>query len=236
MANSVDPGRATVYRRAGTLLLAMLAFGFVGAILAGTSARANPGTLSQTAPTHCTPPTNPYNTSTTVATCGTTTTVGQATITLSASYRSGHLKWRECAGQPASGSAVELWLGRQGGGSAQPVDSSQIGSSGCTPDSNLAICLASDSYTATGVVQGYGQASQSFTVQKSGCQNPTTLTASAGQTGSGAGHDGSVSAGTHRGFLAFTGANVAVMAIGALALLALGYALVKLSRQRRHSA
>jgi hypothetical protein len=231
VANWADPvKRATSARRAATLLVGLLTLGFVGIVLAGPSARANPGSLNQTAPTHCTPPTNPYNTSTTVATCGTTTTVSPATVTLTVTYQSGHVKWQACVNRSAAGSSVQLYIGQQGSGSAQPVDSSTINGSGCTPQGNVALCLAQGSYTATAVDQPYGQASRSFEVQNSGCRNPTTLAGSAGQVGSGS------ASGNHSGSLAFTGADIALMAIGAAVLLAFGYTLVKLSNRRRHVA
>ena len=230
MSNTGEPGmRARVRGRLGTLGLVALAAAFVAAIFAGSVAHAAPNLSQQAAGSGCTPPTNPYGSATTIADCNTTTTAAQATLTLSVSYQSGHLTWKVCVEASAVGSSVQIYL------NGQQVDSSQVAASGCTPTNNLAICLASGTYTATAVDQPYGETSQSFTVQESGCSNPTSLTASAGQSGSGAGNSGSgaASGGAHQGALAFTGADIALLVIGAAALMTIGYGIVRTTRRRR---
>jgi len=233
MANSVGPlGRATVSRRVGTLGLLMLVAGFVAAILAGPSAHASTSTPRQAAPNrHCTPPTNPYNTSTTLAECGTTTTVPQSTVTLSVSYQSTVLTWHACVSSTASvqGSQVQLYV------DGTLVDSASVGANGCTPSKSLSLCLKAGRHTATAVDQPYGQASVSFEARNSQCTSPNARTASAGQTGGGRNGDAASGAG-HAGFLAFTGADIVLMAAGAAALIAVGYAVVRRSRPRGHSA
>ena len=131
-------------------------------------------------------------------------------------------------GASAAGSTVQLYL------NGQQLGSSQVASSGCTPTNNLAICLASGTYTATAVDQPYGEASQSFTVQDSGCPNPTSLTASAGQSGSGSNSGSSATPGgaARQGALAFTGVDIALLVTGAAGLMIIGYGIVRMTRRR----
>ena len=232
MDNSAgDLWRAARWRRLGMLGPLLLIVGFVIAVIGGSPARANPATLGQATPSQCTPPTNPYHPSTTVASCETTTSTPEATVTLSISYQSGHVKWRSCVGAVAAGDTVQLFI------NGDQVDSSQVSGSGCTPDNNLSLCLAPGTYNATAVDQKYGQATRSFTVSESGCNNPTTLSASAGNSGGGSSESGSNAAAANgqHGFLAFTGANIALLVLGAGIVIAVGYALLRTSRRGRRT-
>lgn len=169
-------------------------------------------------------PTDPY-TSSTVSKCrghNTTTTNPAATITLTISYKNGTITWQAC-GYPtaAQGSTVQLYLDGQpiteSGGSA-PVQAS-----GCA-GASLSLCLVSGSYTAV-AVNPFGQAANTMTVSKSGCAHPITLASNSGaQTKS-----------KSSGALAFTGSNVLLLLLAALLLIALGYAIVRINRQRRHA-
>jgi hypothetical protein len=195
--------------------------GFVLSLLVGPSAHASTGLTNRFAADRCTPPTNPYGSSTTIAECGTTTTVAQATITLTISYKSGVVDWRACVSERAEGSTVQLYIN----GSLE--DSSQITSDRCTPKKDLALCLRPGSYNATAVDQPYGQGSAVLRVDESGCSNPAVLAATAAVNGSGGTATG------HSGGLAFTGADIALMVIAAAALITIGIVIVKMTRQRQ---
>jgi hypothetical protein len=209
-------------RRVGLALMAAVLLGFVAAVLAGSPARANPGVGVPASPTSC--PNQGYNTSTTIANCRPTTTTGSQSLTLTVSYKNGQLKWQACAGSGAQGSTVQLYVD----GSA--VDSRTIGGNGCTSNGNTTICLSSGQHQATATDAQYSLvAQQQFTVQNSGCNNPAVAAASAAESrGSTTGSTGSRS-----GSLAFTGANIALMVIGAIILIALGYGTLRIARQRR---
>ena len=225
MGNSVKPRRRRGGLRAGaTFGLALLLVGFVGALLAGPSAHASSAVANQFAlADKCTPPTNPYGSSTTIADCNSSTTVAEADVTLAIKYDSGQVEWSACVSRSASGSTVSLYIN----GSLE--DSSQVGSKGCTPSKTFALCLKAGDYNATAVDQPYGSASQVLRVRDSGCANPTVLSATAGLNGSGSGTTG------HRGGLAFTGANIALLIIAAAALMTLGTVIVKMARQRQNA-
>ncbi|HEX4863158.1 MAG TPA: hypothetical protein VFV02_03745, partial [Acidimicrobiales bacterium] len=224
MGNSVEPlKRRGRLRGVATVGLALLLVGFVAQLLAGPSAHASPGAADQfaLADKKCTPPTNPYGSSTTIADCGTTTTVGEANVTLSISYNSGRIRWRACVSQSATGSTVQLYI------NGSPEDSSQVVGNGCTPNNNFALCLRAGRYNATAVDEPYGQASQVLEVRDSGCANPTVLSATSGLNGTGNG------TARRAGGLAFTGADIALLVIAAAALMILGTVIVKMARQRR---
>lgn len=225
MGNSVEPRRHRAGLRAlGTLGLSLILVGFVGALLTGTSAHASSTVASQFASADkCTPPTNPYGSSTTIADCETSTTVREVDVTLAIRYDSGQIEWSACVGRSASGSAVQLYIN----GSLE--DSSQVASNGCTPTKTFALCLNAGDYNATAVDQPYGSATKTLEVKHSGCANPTVLSATSGLTGSG------TAASRHSGGLAFTGANITLLVIAAAALLILGIVIVKMARQR-HTA
>lgn len=216
LADSVEPvRRVTSVRRVAALGLAVLAAGFLAAVFTTSPAHASPRVGAQT----CTPPTNAYGSSTTIADCGSTTTSSvPANVTLTISYGSGHVMWKACAGAAAQGSTAQLYI------DGNQESSAQVNGSGCTPENNLALCLAPATYNATAVDQPYGEASQSFTVSDSGCSNPTVLAGSGAATGSGSGGGHST--------LAFTGSDIALMVVGALMLITVGLYTVRMARQR----
>ena len=223
MGNSVEPlKRRGGLRAVATLGLALLLVGFVAALLAGPSAHASSAVANQfVLAEKCTPPTNPYGSSTTIADCGTSTTVGEARVTLSIKYHSGEIDWRACVGRSASGSTVQLYI------NGSPEDSSQVAADGCTPSKTFALCLKAGDYNATAVDQPYGQASEVLRVKNSGCASPTVLSATSGLNGSANGTGGQA------GGLAFTGADIALLVIAAAALMIVGTVIVKVARQRR---
>jgi hypothetical protein len=226
MRSSKGSLRSSLPRRIGLLLVAAVALGFVAAVLSGSPARANPGVGTPASPTSC--PNQGYNTSSTLANCRPTTTTGSQTLTLTVSYRNGQLKWQACAGAGAQGSTVQLYV------DGNAVDSRTIEGNGCTSGGNTRICLSPGQHEATATDAQFGLvAHQQFNVQDSGCKNPTVASASSGQAGAGAA--GSSPSGS-RGFLAFTGADIALLVVGAGVLLALGYAILRMSRQRRSAA
>lgn len=220
------PRSSSLPRTFGIITIAALLIGFVAAVLAGSPARANPGIGSPESPTSC--PHQGYNPSTTIANCRPTTTTGSLTLTLTVSYKNGHLMWQACAGASTQGSTVQLYV------DGNPTDTGTIEGSGCTPKGNVSICLASGQHQATATDSQYGLvAKQDFAVQDSRCHGPTAAAAaSADASGSTTGSSGS----KPRGFLAFTGVNVVLMLLGAGLLIGLGYAILRLSRQRRHAA
>lgn len=219
-------------RRVLGLAAAALLVGFVAAVLAGSPARANPGIGRPASPTSC--PNQGYDTSTTIANCRdtTTTTTSSATFTLTASYKKGHLKWQACAGASAKGSTVQLYVD----GNPIPADSGgtdTVHGNGCTSESDAAICLSKGSHEVAATDEPYGTASQTIDVHDPGCTNPTVAAgSSANAGGSTTGSGGS----KPEGFLAFTGANIALLVIGASLLIGLGYGIVRTSKQRRHAA
>ena len=223
MGNSVEPLRRSGGLRAvAKVALALVVGGFVAALLAGPSAHATSRPADQLPlRSDCTPPTNPYGSSTTIADCGTSTTEAPATVSLTVRYDSGVVEWRSCVSSSASGSTVQLYIN----GSLE--DSSQIESNGCTPQKDLALCLQPGDYNATAVDQPYGQASEVFRVRDSGCASPVALAATAQVEGS----QGSASG--HTGGLAFTGADIALLAIAAGALMIVGMFIVRMTRQRK---
>ena len=214
---------SSVRRRVGLLLIAALILGFVAAVLAGSPARANPGIGTPASPTSC--PNQGYNTATTIANCRPTTTSGSLSLTLTVSYRDGKLKWQACAGASAQGSTVQLYV------DGNAVDSQTIEGSGCTPSGNASVCLSPGQHQATATDAQYGLvAQQPFNVQDSGCRSPTVAAASAANaSGATTGSSGT----RPGGFLAFTGANIALMIIAAVILIALGYGILRIARQRR---
>jgi hypothetical protein len=167
-------------------------------------------------------PTDPY-TSSTVSECTTTTTTGTTiTIILTIGYSNGTITWQAC-GYPlaARGSAVQLFLAGQQ--MTQPGGSATVQASLCA-GASFALCLVPGAYPAVAVNQ-FGQASKTMTVTSSGCRNPITLASNSGaQTKS-----------KSSGALAFTGSNVLILLLAALLLIALGYAIVRINRQRRHA-
>jgi hypothetical protein len=213
---------------------------------------------SVSAATTC--PTDPY-TGSTLSTCGTTTTTTTTpgvtiVVTLTISDRNGVVKWQAC-GFPASaaGSTVQLYVSGQlitvGGGSAAVL------SGGCTADPGFPICLVPGNYSAVAVDQ-FGQATNMLPVTVSGCHDPISLAVgSNGQSATGAGSSGIGSSGigssgigssgigssgtgtgtsgtsSSSGALAFTGTNVLILLLIAALLIVLGYAMVRLNRQRR---
>ncbi len=186
---------------------------------------------SVSAATTC--PTDPY-TGSTVATCGTTTTTSGITIviTLTISYLNGVVKWQACGFPPqAVGTTVQLYLGGQlitiSGGTGVVL------SGGCTADPSFPICLVPGNYPAV-AVDHFGQASNAMPVVLSGCLDPISLAVGSnpqGTAGTGTG-TGTTSSG---GALAFTGTNVLVLLLIAALLIVLGYAIVRLNRQRRRA-
>lgn len=225
MGKSVEPRRRRGDLRAVvTFGLVLLVIGFVGALLAGPSARASSAATNQFAlADKCTPPTNPYGSSTTIADCEASTTVREAGVTLAIKYDSGQVEWSSCVSRSAGGSTVYLYIN----GSLE--DTSVVASDGCTPSKTFALCLKAGDYNATAVDQPYGSATQSLDVRDSGCASPTVLSATAGLNGSGSGTTG------QRGGLAFTGANIALLIIAAAALLTLGIVIVKMARRRQNA-
>lgn len=210
-------------RRVGMLLVAAMLLGFVAAVLSGSPARANPGVGAPDSPTSC--PHQGYNTSTTIANCRPTTTTGSQTLSLTVSYKNGRLKWQACAQPADQGSTVQLYV------DGNAVDSGTIEGSGCTSLGNTNICLSPGQHQATATDAQYSLvAQQQFSVQDSGCNSPSAAAASAANaSGSTTGSSGSHPS----GFLAFTGANIALMVIGAIILIALGYGTLRVARQRR---
>ena len=222
MRNSVKPlPRPEPFRVFLRLGLSLLVVGFVAALLAGPSAHATSRIVNHSLlGDECTPQTNPYGSSTTIADCVTSTTGPAATVTLTISYRSGEVSWSACIGSSASGSTVQLYIN----GSLE--DSSQVASNGCTPGKEFALCLQTGSYNAVAVDQPYGQASAVLRVEDSGCASPAVLSATAGVGGSGG-------TARHSGGLAFTGADIALLVIAAVALMTVGTAIVKMTKHRR---
>jgi len=231
--NSNGPLRgSSLPRKLGYLTVTALLVGFVAAVLVGSPARANPGIGSPASPTSC--PNQGYNPSTTIANCRptTTTTSGTATFTLSARYHDGHLKWQACAGVSAQGSTVQLYVDGNAI-SSNDGGTGTVDGSGCTSDPNATVCLAKGSHEVTATDGQYGSASQVIDVQNSGCTGPALASgAAANANGSGTGSSSSKPGGA----LAFTGADIALMVFGASALILLGYAIVRGSRQRRNAA
>ena len=223
MGNSVEPRRGLSGLRAVTTFgMGLLLLGFLGAVLTGPSARASSAVPGQFAlADDCTPPTNPYGSSTTIADCEPSTTVGEAEVTLAIKYDSGQVEWSACVSPSASGSAVQLYIN----GSLE--DSSPVASNGCTASKTFALCLKAGDYNATAVDQPYGQASRVLEVKDSGCADPTALAATAGLNGSASGTSG------HTGGLAFTGAHITLLIVAAGALIGLGIIIVKMARQRQ---
>ena len=221
-----SPKSSSSSRTFGSITIAALLIGFVVAVLAGSPARANPGIGSPESPTSC--PHQGYNPSTTIANCRPTTTTSSPTLTLTVSYRNGHLMWQACAGASTQGSTVQLYV------DGNLTDTGTIEGNGCTPHGNVSICLASGQHHATATDSQFGLvAEQNFAVQNSGCRGPTAAAAaSADSSRSPTGSSGSKPG----GFLAFTGVNVVLMLLGAGLLIGLGYAILRLSWQRRHTA
>ena len=216
--------RSSSLHKIGLVVIMALVLGFVAAVLAGSPARANPGVGTPASPTSC--PNQGYNTSTTIANCRpTTTTTAPGAFTLSASYKNGRLTWKACGG--AQGSTVNLYV------DGNPVDTGTIEGSGCTGQRNSEICLAAGSHTVV-AMDGGQEATQKITVQNSGCHGPTAASASAGQAGGLT--TGSTGGAKASGFLAFTGANIALVVLIAVLLIGLGYAIFTMSRQRRHAS
>lgn len=216
MSRSKRAGNNGARRGLTGLAVGLLALGaLLVPLLLSSSASASPGIA--TATTQC--QNYPYcTTSTTAAT--TTTTGAHIVITLKATYTPDLLSWQAC-GFPASaaGTNVSLYIDgvaqTEAGGSG-PVQNS----GGCTTDPNIPVCLAPATYSLVAVDNAYS-ASTSLDVANSGCSNPITI--GKGTSGSGSG-------------LAFTGANILITLAAAALLIVLGYALLRLNRQRRQAS
>jgi hypothetical protein len=161
-------------------------------------------------------PTDAY-TGSTIAPCGTTTTTSAVTIVIvvKIGYHDGLVSWQAC-GFPATavGTTAQLYLGgeliRIPGGTAAVL------AGGCTADPSFPICLVPGNYAAVAVDQ-FGQASATVPVTGSGCPDAISLAVSS--------HSPSAT-GTR-------GTNVVILLLIAALLIVLGYAIVRLNRQRR---
>jgi hypothetical protein len=231
MKSNPPPGPWSSPRRFVGLAVLVLLGGFVVAVLAGSPARANPGVGTPASPTSC--PNQGYDTSTTIANCRptTTTTAGSGTLTLSASYKKGHLTWQACADAGARGSTVQLYVD----GDPVPADnggSGTIQANGCTTTRDATVCLSKGTHQVVATDEPHGTASQTIDVHDPGCSNPSVAAASSAN----AGGSTTGSGGPKPGSLAFTGANIALIVIGASLLIGIGFAILRTSRQRRHAA
>ena len=140
-------------------------------------------------------------------------------VSVKVQYSAGAVDWQACGFPSAfAGSTVELYANGvklTGAGSSGTVESG-----GCTPDPQAALCLASGTYTFAAVDHQYSGSSK-LTVTSGGCSDPAALAAAAATTSSG---------------LAFTGANALVLLAAASVIIVVGYAIVRLNRQRRRAS
>jgi hypothetical protein len=207
-------------RLAVGLMGALAVIGLAVVTIFGAPARA----ASPSAATDC--DTYPYCTTSSMG--STTSTTGSITVTLTLTihYSGGIVNWQECGFPPgATGATVRLYL--DGIVQSQPGGSAAVEANGCTNDSSFPLCLAPATYTAVGVVDQYGEASATFTVSSPGCANPVALAASSATAAGGASSGG--------GGLAFTGADLALVALVAVGLIGVGITVVRLNRRRRHA-
>jgi hypothetical protein len=142
-----------------------------------------------------------------------TTTQQTVTITVTASYSNQDLNWQAC-GLPKSytGSKAQLFV--DGAAESGAGSTGTVNANGCTPDPHFATCLAAGSHTVS-VTDGASSGS-------------TDLNVSSANACSGAG-------GSSGSRLAFTGADIMLTLAAAALLIVLGYALVRLNRQRRRA-
>jgi hypothetical protein len=152
---------------------------------------------------------------------GQTGTAGNAHPTVSAKYQSGAIKWQSCGWPGGSiGSSVQIYVA--GVRTTGPGSTGIVQPGGCTPDPVLPICLSTASYPVVALDPPFGQATSSMTVTRAGCSNPVVLSAASAASGGG-------------GTLAFTGSNVLLLIAAAAVVMVIGYAIVRLNRQRRRA-
>ncbi|MHB1533932.1 MAG: hypothetical protein ACYC1D_04835 [Acidimicrobiales bacterium] len=188
--------------------------------------------------------------------CSSTTTTGFS-LNLTIGYANGVVTWKVCGtgNVPSSfvGTTEQLFL--NGVAITQAGGTGVVQSNDCTAPLQFSLCLPPGNFAGEALDQGFPPADNTLVVTVSGCSNPVnpiTLTGSinntgatnSGATSSGATNSGATSSGAtgasstpaSNGTLAFTGANVLRLILAALMLIALGYAIVRLNRRRRHAA
>jgi hypothetical protein len=168
-------------------------------------------------------PTEPYTGGCVPGSTTTTTSVPPGNPVLTSSYANGAITWQAC-GFPAAavGSGVQLYVG----GTAQTGSGGRatVGVNGCTPSTSDAVCLAAGSVQLAAVDQPFGEATGTLTVShKEACK-----AAVAAGHGNGQGGGGGKS-------LAFTGFEVLRLLIGAVILIGVGLAIVRLDRARNRA-
>jgi hypothetical protein len=185
--------------------------------------------LAATCPTDYTHATTPCTSSTTAA----------LSLTLTISYNAGVVKWQGC-GYPAAAVGLSETLYLDVAGVSISLGAGVIETNGCTSDPIAALCLAPSTYAATGLVQGYPNATATLTVTTAGCATPQGSASAGSGTGTGTGSSAGTATGTEAasssgGTLAFTGSNVFRLVVVAAILILLGYAVTRLNRRRRHA-
>lgn len=211
---------------ASLLMLGALLFVTLRAEPAGATGR-----LAATVTTTCT--SYPSSACTTTSLGVTTTTVASQTTTttsscppssgavLSVSYANNTLGWT-VIGLPtsAAGTLVHLYVN----GVAQgPAGTATVSAQGCTATAEDPVCLSSGVYTVAALIPGFGTPTTSLDISSAAC----VTTAASGTP------PGSSSSSSNGGSLAFTGADIALLVVGAVFLIVLGRLLVQASRRRR---
>jgi hypothetical protein len=115
---------------------------------------------------------------------------------------------------------------------SEPGGSGVVQANGCTTDLSFPICLATGTYTAA-AADAFDTPKASLAVNRSGCANPITLGSATIANSSGPGSSSTPSSSS--GGLAFTGANIALLLLAAALLIVVGYAILRLNRQRRRT-
>lgn len=169
-------------------------------------------------------PTEPYTGGCIPGSTTTTTSVPEGRLVLTSSYVRGTLTWQVC-GFPrgAAGSSVQLYVN----GSPQMGTGGQatVGVNGCTPSTSDPVCLAAGSYQLAAVDQPFGEATGTLTVShRDACR-------AAVSAGHGNGQANDPGNGQASG-LAFTGFELLRFLIGAVILIGVGLAVVRLNQAR----
>jgi hypothetical protein len=182
-------------------------------------------------------PTDPY-TGSTIAICTTTTTrfTSPYHLTLIISYAAtadgGIVSWQAC-GFPASavGTLVQLYFG--GTIQTEAGGSGPILAGGCTSEPQFPVCDPTGTYTAQGVD---AQADLTATDSPEGTPAEVVIAASTCASAASAAGAGSSGTSSNNSTLAFTGTNIIILIVIAGLLIAVGYTIVRLNRQRRRAS
>jgi hypothetical protein len=185
-------------------------------------APANAASVLHASGTTC--PTDPY-THQCISSGSSTTAAATAHLTLTISYAPGSdggiVTWQAC-GFPASATGTTAQLYLNGVAQTQSGGSGAILSNGCTTDPSFPVCLPSGTFEA---VANDPSASLTATETPLGALAAVVITSSTCLT----------AASTAPSTLAFTGTNVLRLLLIALALIAIGFVIVRLNRQRRRA-